>query len=106
MERTSYAVATVAEWNDEEGWGVLETEDFPIGIWVHFSAIDVEGYKTLRPGERVEVDVEGPLPFDQDGYRHRARHLYPLGASTRKAAADADPASNVPRTNEDGVREE
>jgi len=52
--------------------------DVPEGIWVHFSAIEIEGYKTLHPGQAVEVEVAGPLPFEQDGYRYRADRLRPL----------------------------
>jgi hypothetical protein len=47
-------------------------------FWVHFSAIYMDGYKTLVPGQAVEVDVEGPLPFEQDGYRYRAKAVSPL----------------------------
>jgi CspA family cold shock protein len=78
MEQSPYMVATVAEWYDENGWGVLFSDHISEGIWVHFSKIDMDGYKTLEIGERVEVDVEGPLGFDQDGFSYRARRVYPL----------------------------
>jgi cold shock protein len=71
--------ATVEWWNDEEGWGALEAGDeAPGGVFVHFSAIQVDGYKTLRPGQEVDARIEGPLPFDQDGYRYRATAAWPL----------------------------
>jgi cold shock CspA family protein len=44
----------------------------------HFSAIEMEDYKTLTPGRTVEVDVEGPLPFEQDGFRYRAQRVRPF----------------------------
>lgn len=78
MEKSPYVSANVSEWHNEEGWGVLSSSDVPEDIWVHFSAVDMEGYKTLTPGERVDVEVEGPLPFDQDGYRFRAKRVIPL----------------------------
>jgi CspA family cold shock protein len=65
-------IATVREWKDDEGWGVLWAAEVPQGIWAHFSAIQINGYKALTPGDTVEVDVQGPLAFDQDGYRYRA----------------------------------
>jgi len=71
-------IATVSEWRDQEGWGVATAADVPGGIWVHFSMIQMEGYRTLEPGQRVEVDVEGPLSFEQDGFRYRARTVRPL----------------------------
>jgi cold shock protein len=71
-------IAEVGEWNDEKGWGVVWADEVPEGIWVLFSAITMDGFKTLRLGQRVEVDVEGPLPFEQDGFRYRAHSLLPL----------------------------
>jgi len=47
-------------------------------VFVHFSAIQAEGYKTLRAGQKVDALIEGPLPFDQDGYRYRAMSVWPL----------------------------
>jgi cold shock CspA family protein len=73
--------AIVEWWSDEEGWGALaEPEEVPGGAFVHFSAIqtDPEAYRTLRPGQRVDAVIEGPLPFEQDGYRYRATAVWPL----------------------------
>jgi len=78
VERSPYVNANVSEWHNEEGWGVVSSAEVPEDIWVHFSAVDMDGYKTLTPGERVDVEVEGPLPFDQDGYRYRAKRVIPL----------------------------
>jgi cold shock CspA family protein len=78
VERSPFVTARVDEWSNEGGWGVLHSDEVPEGIWVHFSAVAVDGYKTLRVGEVVEAEVEGPLPFDQDGYRYRARRVRPL----------------------------
>jgi 'Cold-shock' DNA-binding domain len=50
----------------------------PVGSFVHFSAIQMDGYKTRRAGQKVEARFEGPLPFDQDGYRFRATAFWPL----------------------------
>ena len=71
--------ATVEWWSEEEGWGALAAlDEAPGGIFVHFSAIQAEGYKTLRAGQKVDATIEGPLPFDQDGYRYRAESVWPL----------------------------
>jgi cold shock protein len=67
--------ARVRSWSDEEGWGVLDAPAAPGGIFVHFSAIAGSGFRNLSAGEEVEVDVEGPRPFDQDGHRYRAVSL-------------------------------
>jgi CspA family cold shock protein len=67
-----FVIARVQEWRDQEGWGVLDSEQIPDLIWAHFSSIEADGYRSLTAGEWVHVEVEGPLPFDQDGYRYRA----------------------------------
>src|SRR4051812_37972031 len=71
--------ATVEWWSDEEGWGALaESAEMPGGAFVHFSAIVGEGYRSLRAGQTVDARIEGPLSFDQDGYRYRATTVWPL----------------------------
>src|SRR5207237_10909009 len=52
--------AVVEWWSDEEGWGALaESDEAPGGVFVHFSAIQMEGYRTLRAGQRVDATIEG-----------------------------------------------
>ena len=41
--------------NGEKGFGFIERED---DVFVHFSAIQGEGYKTLEEGQAVTFDVE------------------------------------------------
>jgi cold shock protein len=69
---------TVEWWSDEEGWGCLAADAAPGGAFVHFSEIVGAGYRTLRPGERVEFDLED-YPHGQDGYYFRAYKVEPLG---------------------------
>jgi cold shock protein len=46
--------------NNSKGYGFIEQEDGD-DVFVHFSAIRTEGYKTLNEGDAVEFDVtEGP----------------------------------------------
>jgi len=42
--------------NPEKGYGFINTENGE-DIFVHFTAIDMEGYKTLAEGQLVEFDI-------------------------------------------------
>ena len=43
--------------NAEKGYGFIESED-GTDVFVHFSAIQVDGYKTLEEGQNVEFEIE------------------------------------------------
>ncbi len=47
---------TVKWFNDSKGFGFIEQEDGP-DVFVHFSVIQDEGFKTLEEGQRVSFDV-------------------------------------------------
>ncbi|MGW0607530.1 cold shock domain-containing protein [Streptomyces sp. NPDC002644] len=68
--------ATVREWRDEEGWGVLDSPETPGGCWGHYSHIEQPGFRTLSPGQVVLLRWEAP-GFLQDGYEYRALRIVP-----------------------------
>ena len=54
------AKGTVKWFNDQNGFGVISQENGP-DVFVHFSAIEGSGFKSLEEGQTVEFDVvEGP----------------------------------------------
>ncbi len=48
---------TVKWFNAGKGYGFIGREGGP-DVFVHFSAIQVEGYKSLREGDEVEFEIE------------------------------------------------
>jgi CspA family cold shock protein len=51
---------TVKWFNEAKGYGFLARENGP-DVFVHYSAIQGNGFKTLREGQRVEFEVgQGP----------------------------------------------
>jgi CspA family cold shock protein len=52
----SKVTGTVKWFNDAKGFGFIEQEDGP-DVFVHFSAINAEGFKTLAEGQKVEFKV-------------------------------------------------
>jgi CspA family cold shock protein len=47
--------------NDAKGFGFIEPEGGGPDVFAHFSAVQMEGFRTLKQGGRVEYDlVQGP----------------------------------------------
>jgi cold shock protein len=47
---------TVKWFNNAKGYGFIGREDGP-DVFVHYSAITAEGYKTLQEGDQVEFEI-------------------------------------------------
>jgi cold shock protein len=59
MEATKGALqGEVIFFSAAKGFGFLSREDGENDLFCHFSAIDMEGYKTLKQGQRVVFETE------------------------------------------------
>ncbi len=55
------ATGTVKWFNESKGFGFISPSDGSADVFVHFSAIDGGGFKTLAEGQAVTFEVEqGP----------------------------------------------
>ena len=59
---------TVKWFNAEKGYGFITDDANGSDLFVHFSAIVADGYKTLREGQKVSFDVEKD-PKNEEKFR-------------------------------------
>jgi CspA family cold shock protein len=84
------AFGTVKWFNDAKGFGFIEPEGGGADVFAHFSAVQMEGFRTLKQGGRVSYEVvQGPKG-------DLAQNIRPVltpqeQAEAAVAAADASP---------------
>ena len=52
------ATGTVKWSNDAKGYGFITPDDGGEDLFAHFSAIKMDGFKTLKQGQRVTFDLK------------------------------------------------
>ncbi|MFO7946022.1 MAG: cold-shock protein [Armatimonadota bacterium] len=77
------ATGTVKWFNDAKGYGFIEREEGE-DVFVHYSAIAGDGYKTLNEGAEVEFDVE------EDEKGPRAENVVIISAGDAGGGDDVD----------------
>ncbi len=66
---------TVKWFNNEKGDGFISNDSTGEDVFVHFSSILIDGFKTLKEGQKVTFDVEAD-PKNPD--KSRATNVRPL----------------------------
>jgi len=57
----SMATGTVKWFNASKGYGFISPNSGGDDVFAHFSSIEMDGYKTLKEGQRVEFEIQdGP----------------------------------------------
>jgi CspA family cold shock protein len=63
---------TVKWFNDAKGFGFVQSENINGDIFVHYSAIQGDGFKTLSEGQQVEFELvtgpKGPQAYNVTKY--------------------------------------
>ena len=75
VRETESETGTVKWFNDSKGYGFI-SRDAGEDVFVHYSAIEGDGFRTLHEGERVEFTIE------QTGKGLQAAHVKALWAGT------------------------
>lgn len=77
-------IGTVKWFNDAKGFGFIEPEAGGDDVFAHFSAIQMEGFRTLQQGGRVSFElVQGPKG-------HMAQNIMPIQAAEQPALVEAE----------------
>ena len=77
-------IGTVKWFNNAKGYGFIVPEEGGEDLFVHFSAVNMDGYKTLSAGDQVQFEVtvsdKGPQAMD----------IVPIAAVTSELATDPE----------------
>ncbi len=83
---------TVKWFNNAKGFGFILPDDGGDDLFAHYSAIEMDGYRTLKAGQTVDFEVE-----KGDKGLH-ASHIKPI--NTNAAQAPSKPAQETVKSEE------
>ena len=92
---TERYIGTVKWFSAPKGYGFIGRNDGEEDVFVHFSAIQMEGYKRLKEGQQVEFSIEdGPKGLQAANVilasesPEQAAHLEVLESETKEAVEE------------------
>ncbi len=92
------ATGTVKWFNDAKGFGFIEPDGGGADVFAHFSAIAMDGFKTLKQGARVEFElVEGPKGILAQQIRQE------IGSGESASAEDVAAGSTISSPDNAGI---
>ena len=68
------STGTVKWFNPDKGYGFISNDDGSDDVFVHFSAIQSDGFRTLKEGQKVNFETE---PDPKDNNKLRAVNVSP-----------------------------
>jgi len=87
------AVGIVKWFNDAKGFGFIEPDGGGSDVFAHFSAIQMEGFRTLKQGSKVRYElVDGP----KGRLAHNIRPEQTASDAEEHAAASATASASTP----------
>jgi len=85
-------IGTVKWFNDAKGFGFIEPEEGGDDVFAHFSAIQMEGFRTLKQGGKVSYElVQGPKG-------QLAQNIAPVDAPRQRSNVSGESASVARRS--------
>ena len=57
LERSFMEIGVVKWFNNAKGFGFISAEGVDADIFVHYSVIEMDGYRSLKAGQKVQFEV-------------------------------------------------
>jgi CspA family cold shock protein len=82
-EKRVMTIGVVKWFNDAKGFGFIQPEGGGADVFAHFSAVQMDGFRTLKQGSRVSFEVvQGPKG-------NLAQNIKPVGEMAAEAERQA-----------------
>ena len=90
---------TVKWFNNAKGYGFILPSDSEIDVFAHYSAINMDGYRTLKAGQTVSFEL-----VDGDKGQH-AENIAPLESASTESEHESASDAEIEASNESELAE-